>query len=87
MANSPQAKKRAHQAESHRQLNAGQRAAMRTALKKAIKALDAGDKTSAKTATVEASRLVDKNAGKGLIHKNKAAHYKRRLNQRLRALS
>jgi small subunit ribosomal protein S20 len=30
--------------------------------------------------------MVDKMAGKGLIHKNKAARYKSRLNTRIRAL-
>ena len=47
MANSAQARKRARQAETHRQLNAGQRAAFRTAVKKVVTAIEAGDKAKA----------------------------------------
>jgi len=45
LANSAQARKRARQAEKNRQLNAGQRAEFRTALKKGVYAIDAGDKS------------------------------------------
>ncbi|HAO24602.1 MAG TPA: 30S ribosomal protein S20, partial [Methylophaga sp.] len=47
MANSAQAKKRARQAETHRQLNASQRSAMRTKVKALRKAIIAGDKEQA----------------------------------------
>ena len=43
MANSAQALKRARQAEIHRQRNASQRSNMRTAIKKVIAAIEAGD--------------------------------------------
>lgn len=86
MANSAQAKKRARQAEKHREHNTAQRSAMRTFVKKVLKAIGSGDKAQAEAAYKEAVPVVDKMAGKGLIHKNKAARYKSRLNTRVRAL-
>jgi small subunit ribosomal protein S20 len=86
MANSPQARKRARQAEKHRQRNAAQRSTLRTAIKKVLKALRAGDKTSAEAAYKAAVPAIDRAAGKGLIHANKAARHKSRLNARLKAV-
>jgi len=86
LANSPQARKRARQAEQSRQRNASQRSMMRTEVKKVVKAIDAGDKAAAETAYRSAVPLLDSMATKGLIHKNKAARHKSRLNARIRAL-
>ena len=86
MANSAQARKRARQAEQHRQRNAGRRSEMRTELKKVTTAIDAGDKAAAQDALKAAAPLLDSLATKGLIHKNKAARHKSRLNQHIRAL-
>ena len=47
MANSPQARKRARQAEVRRSHNAGRRSMLRTSIKKVVKALDANDKAAA----------------------------------------
>ena len=86
MANSAQARKRARQAEKHRQQNAGRRSEMRTELKKVITAIDAGDKMAAESAYKTAAPLLDSLATKGLIHKNKAARHKSRLNAKIRTL-
>ena len=86
MANSAQARKRARQAEKHRQRNAGRRSEMRTELKKVTTAIDAGDKAAAQDALKAAAPLLDSLATKGLIHKNKAARHKSRLNAKIRAL-
>jgi small subunit ribosomal protein S20 len=86
LANSAQARKRARQAEKHRQHNAGRRSMMRTQLKKVIKAIEAGDKTAAQDALKAATPLLDGLATKGLLHKNKAARHKSRLNAKIRAL-
>jgi len=86
LANTAQAKKRARQAENNRQLNAGQRSNMRTSIKKVLKAIEAGDKNAAKKAYDEAVPVIDKAAGKGLMHANKAARHKSRLNQHIRSL-
>ncbi len=85
MANSAQAKKRARQAEKSRQLNASQRSEMRTTIKKVLKALDSGDKALAETAYKAAVPALDKAARKGLIHANKAARTKSRLNARIKS--
>lgn len=86
MANSPQAIKRARQAEKSRQLKAGQRSNMRTAIKKVITAIKAGERDNAMKAYEAAVPVIDSAAGKGLIHANKAARHKSRLNQHIRAL-
>jgi len=86
LANSAQAKKRARQAEKHREHNTGMRSMLRTFVKKVLKAIGSGDKAQAETAYKQAVPVVDKMAGKGIIHKNKAARYKSRLNTRIRAL-
>lgn len=87
MANTAQAKKRARQAEAHRQLNTAQRSALRTEVKKAAKAAGAGDKAAAQAAYRDATAALDRSARKGLIHRNTAARQKSRLNARLRAAS
>ncbi|MGB5441407.1 MAG: 30S ribosomal protein S20 [Gammaproteobacteria bacterium] len=86
MANTAQARKRARQAEDHRQLNASQRSNMRTSIKKVLKTIEAGDRDAAKKAYDEAVPVIDRAAGKGLIHANKAARHKSRLNQHIRNL-
>ena len=87
MANSAQARKRARQAEARRQRNAAQRSMMRTELKKVIRAIDARDLMAARAAFQMAAPVLDSMASKGLIHKNKAARHKRRLNGKIKALS
>lgn len=86
MANSPQARKRARQAEKNRQRNAGQRSMMRTCIKKILYAIQDGNKEAAAEAYKAAVPVLDASARKGLIHKNKAARYKSRLNERVQAL-
>lgn len=87
MANSPQARKRARQAEKHRQHNASLRSNFRTHLKKVIAALNAGDKNKANDAYKAAVPAIDKMKNKGLIAVNKAARHKSRLNARIKAMS
>lgn len=86
MANSAQARKRARQAEVHRQRNASQRSAMRTSIKALRKAIAAGDKEQAVAAYQAAVPLMDRMARKGIIHKNTAARGKSRLNNAVRAM-
>ena len=86
MANSAQARKRAHQAENRRQRKAGQRSALRTHIKNVVKAVAAGDAEAAQTAYRKAVPVIDQSVGKGLLHKNKAARHKSRLGQHIRSL-
>lgn len=87
MANIQSAKKRARQAEKRRQRNASYRSMMRTFVKKVVYAIDAGNKEEAAKALVAAGPVLDKAVGKGLIHKNKAARHKSRLNARVQAMA
>jgi small subunit ribosomal protein S20 len=86
LANSPQARKRARQAEKHRMSNASARSKLRTSEKNVRKAVQAGDKEAAQAAFKIAVPIIDKAADKGLIHKNKAARDKSRLNTELKAM-
>ena len=87
MANSPQAKKRARQAEKRRTHNASLRSLVRTVIKKVNAAIGSGDSAAAKTAYDNAVPVIDRMADKGIIHKNKAARHKSRLNAQVKALS
>jgi len=87
VANSPQAKKRARQAEKRRTQNNGQRSLVRTVIKKVITAVDAGDAEKAQAAYNSAAPVIDRMADKGILHKNKAARHKSRLNTQVKALS
>ena len=87
MANSPQAKKRARQAEKNRIRNAGQRSNLRTFIKKVIAAVNAGDKEKAQAAFKTAVPIIDSAVNKGLVHKNKASRSKSRLNAKIKELS
>ncbi|ROR94857.1 small subunit ribosomal protein S20 [Sinobacterium caligoides] len=87
MANSPQAKKRARQAETRRNHNASLRSMVRTYIKKVIAAIASGSHESAQTALNEAAPVIDRMADKGIIHKNKAARIKSRLNSKVKALA
>lgn len=86
MANSTQARKRARQAEKCRQHNASFRSTMRTSMKKVVKLIKVGDKPAAADAYRAAVPVIDRAAGKGLIHKNKAARHKSRLNAHIKAM-
>jgi len=86
LANSVQARKRARQAEQRRQHNASRRSRLRTYIKNVLKAAESGDKEAATEAYKLAVPIIDNAAGHGLIHRNKAARQKSRLNARVKAL-
>lgn len=86
MANTPQARKRARQNGDRRQRNMAQRSRMRTHIKAVRKAVQSGDKDAAEAAFKSAASMIDRMAGKGRIHANKAARHKSRLNAQIRAL-
>jgi small subunit ribosomal protein S20 len=87
VANSPQAKKRARQNEKARKHNASMRSMGRTYLKKVLSAIQSGDKAAASAAYVTAVSVMDRIADKGMIHKNKAARHKSRLNAKIKAMA
>jgi small subunit ribosomal protein S20 len=87
LANTAQAKKRARQAEAHRARNASQLTHMRTRIRQVRAAVARKDAAGARDAYREACSAIDRLAGKGRIHKNAAARYKSRLNERVKELS
>lgn len=86
MANSAQARKRARQADKRRLSNQAQRSEMRTYIKKVTKVIAAGDKDNAIAAYKEAVPVIDGSVNKGLMHINKAARHKSRLNAQIKAM-
>ena len=86
MANSAQARKRARQADKRRLLNQGQRSHVRTYIKKVVKAIAGGNKEAAIAAYKEAVPVIDHSVNQGLVHINKAARHKSRLNAQIKAM-
>jgi small subunit ribosomal protein S20 len=83
MANIKSQIKRNRQNEQRRQRNKSARSQLRTRVRRFEEALTSGDRDTAEELYRSAARDLDKAAGKGIIHKNKAANKKARLAQRL----
>ena len=86
MANTAQARKRARQAEKRRAQNASQRSMVRTYIKRVQAAVTTGDSDAASSALTAAVPVIDRMADRGIMHKNKAARHKSRLNSAIKAL-
>lgn len=76
MANIKSQKKRILTAEKARQRNKAVRSELKTAIKAVRTAVEAGQLEDAQVAANKASRLLDKAASKGIVHKNQAAQHK-----------
>ena len=87
MANTAQARKRARQSVKVNAHNASLRSSLRTAIKKVIKAVEAGDKAAATASYIANVSIIDRIADKNIIHKNKAARHKSRLNAAIKAMA
>ncbi|WP_018963079.1 30S ribosomal protein S20 [Coprothermobacter platensis] len=79
MANTISAKRRIRLTQKETAYNRYWRTTMRTYVKKAKKAIEAGDRQAAQEAVLKAQGILDKVAVKGVIHKNEAARRKSRL--------
>ena len=86
MAHSLSAQKRVRQNEKQRAKNRAHRTALKTRLRAFSDALSAGDRTLAEQRYQAACKLLDREASRGLIHRNAAARRKSRLARRLNAL-
>lgn len=86
MANIASARKRARQAVKNRLHNASQRSTLRTRIKAVVNSINTGDKSAAEAAYKLAVPAIDAAVNKKLIHANKAARHKSRLNARIRAM-
>lgn len=87
MANTAQARKRARQNVARNQHNASMRSMMRTAIKRVHQAIAAGDQSKANEVFSKTTSVIDRVADKNLIHKNKAARLKSRLNASIKAMA
>jgi small subunit ribosomal protein S20 len=86
LANIKSAKKRVIQAETRRKRNVHQRSAMRTQVKTLLEVIKTGDAAAANEVFKKTASILDRSARKGLIHQNKAARTKSRLNKKIKAL-
>ena len=87
MANSPQSRKRARQAEARRRRNASQRSMVRTSIKKVRGAIADGDAKAAAEALDAAVPVIDRMANRGIMHPNQAARHKSRLSAGIRNIT
>lgn len=87
MANIKSALKRAQIARIRTIKNAAYKSMMKTAIRRFETALKGADLTTARESLQKAIRIIDKLAGKGIIHKNTAARKKSRMTKRLNKVS
>jgi small subunit ribosomal protein S20 len=86
MAHTISARKRIRQSEKRRLANKSKKSAMKTSIKKYLKAVALGDVTSAEQLINQSISALYRTADKGIIHKNQAARRVSRLVKRLNAL-
>jgi len=86
LANIQSAKKRARQAIQRRTHNMSLRSRLRTAVKKVQAGIAAGDRDAATASYKEAVPVIDSMVNKGIVHANKAARHKSRLNARIQEI-
>lgn len=87
MANHKSSIKRARQTIVRTERNRAQKQRIKTIRKKAIGAIEAGDKETAAKAASELASAVDKAAKTNLFHPNKAANIKRKTAKALAAIA
>lgn len=85
MASTVSARKRIRQNESHRARNRWRKTQLRTAIKDVREKILHGSAEEAQESYRKACSVIDRVAGKGVIHKNTAARTKSRLSARLKA--
>lgn len=83
MASHTSALKAHRQSLQNRERNRQFRSRLRTALKAIRAAIDRNDMAAARAALKDTVSLIDRVAGKGVIHRNAAARYKSRITTRL----
>ena len=87
MANTAQATKRAQQSKLRAIHNGAQKSRLRTSVKNFRKAIESKDKNTDLKSFQTTVSIIDQSVTKGLIHPNKAARLKSRLNRSLRNLT
>ncbi len=86
MANIKSAKKRVKVIAKKTEINKARKSELKTAIKSVHAAVEQNDKKLAEESLKDASRLVNKNASKGTIHKNKAARLVSRMSKKVEGM-
>ena len=86
MPNIKSAKKRVLVSKAENAQNKANKSLLKTNVKKFEAAAAAGDKEAAAAAAKVAIATIDKSVGKGILHKNTAAHKKSHIAQKLNSL-
>lgn len=87
MANTPQSKKRARQAERRQDVNKARRSRIRTFLRKVEEAIASGNPETAAAALRAAQPEMARGVAKGVVHKNTLARKMSRLSARVKSLA
>ena len=85
MANIKSQMKRNRQNETRNERNKGLRSELKTRVKGALAAAEAGDAEQAQELTRQAQKRIDMAASKGVLHASTAARRKSRLTRRVRS--
>lgn len=83
MPNHKSAEKRVRQSERRRAINRGNRAKLRTSIKKLRTALSGTDKAQTTALLPQTVSEIDRAVQKGVLHRNAAARHKSRLTARV----
>ena len=86
MANTPQAKKRIKRNAVRAEINRARVSRIRTFVKQAESALEAGNKDDAKAALARVQPELSRGVARGVLHKNTASRKLSRLTRRLASL-
>ena len=86
MSNTAQARKRVRQAAKARVANAAKKSQFRTSIKNVLKSISEKNAEQSRKDFITAVSCIDRLAAKGIIHKNKAARHKARLNIKIKSL-
>jgi small subunit ribosomal protein S20 len=87
MANTPQAKKRIKRNAVRAEINRARVSRIRTFVKQAESALEAGNKDEAKAALARVQPELSRGVARGVLHKNTASRKLSRLTRRLATLA
>lgn len=87
MPNHKSAEKRVRQNEKRNEVNRKNRSRLRTAVKKLRASLESSNAAESNELLPQTISIIDKMAGKGIIHRNTAARYKSRLTKHVSNLA
>lgn len=87
MAKNKAAIKRTRQAQGRQISNMSRKTYMKSSIKKFEAAIADDNRAEAEVKLIAASSIVDKNASRGIVHKNKAARIKSRMTKKLNDLA